>query len=71
MPERDSDNTTYALCPRVDVDDQLCVDHSTPQRPFWVFMMRKEEAGDFPVCIVPVDLEKSEKRMGGCHGRTM
>lgn len=33
--------------------------------------MRKEEAGDFPVRIVPVDLEESEKRMDRCNGRTM
>jgi hypothetical protein len=50
-------NTTYALCPRVDVDYQLRVDHSTTQRSFWVFMMGEEESRDLPVHIVPVDLE--------------
>jgi len=62
--ETDSDNTTYALCPRVDIDNKLCVDHSTPQRSLWVFMMRKVEAEDFPVYIVPVDLEESKKKIG-------
>jgi len=57
MHHRDSDNTTYALCPRVDIDDELCVHHSAPQRPLWVFMMREEKTGDFPVYIVPVDLK--------------
>jgi hypothetical protein len=63
-PERNSNNTTYALCPRVDVDNKLSVEHSTPQRPLWVFMMRKVEAEDFPVNIVPVDLEESKKKIG-------
>ena len=34
-------------------------------------MMRKEEASDFPVYVVPVDLEEGKKRPGGCHGHTM
>jgi hypothetical protein len=49
---------TYAICPRVDVDDQLRIDDSTPQGTLWVFMMGEEEAGYFPVSVVTVDLEQ-------------
>ena len=34
-------------------------------------MMRKEEASDFPVYIVPVDLEEGKERLDGRHGHTM
>ena len=57
-PER----KTYALCPRVDVDDQLRIDDGTPQGTFWVFMMGEEEPGYFPVSVVTVDLGQGEKQ---------
>ena len=57
LTENDPQNTTYLLCPRVGVNDQLGVDDSTSQGPLWVFMMGKEESRHFPVDIVTVDLE--------------
>lgn len=50
---------TYALCMRVDVNDKLPIDYSTSKGSLWMLMMGKEQAGDFPVHIVPVDLEPS------------
>ena len=72
--ENDPVNTTYLLCPRVDVNDQLSIDDGTPQRSLWVFMMGEEKSRHFPVGIVTVDLEWSVSQgrgIRGCRERTM
>ena len=56
--EGDPETKTYAICPRVDIDDQLRIDDSTPQGTLWVFMMGEEESGYFPVSVVTIDLEQ-------------
>jgi hypothetical protein len=53
---------------RVDINDQLRIDYSTSKGSLGMFMMRKEEAGDFPVGIVTVDLEQGEKQIEGWEG---
>lgn len=67
------EKTTYMLCTRVDVNNEFRIEHSAPKRSFWVLVMRKEEARDFSVYIVPVDLQQYEeqKELRKLHGRTM
>ena len=52
------------LCKRVDINNEFRIDHGAPKRSFWVLVMRKEEARDFSVCIVPVDLSSVRGKWG-------
>ena len=63
-PENKLKKTTYMLCTRVDVKDEFRIDHGAPKRSFWVLVMWKEEARDFSVRIVPVDLQQYEEQKG-------
>jgi hypothetical protein len=75
MPERGSKIRTYVLCIGININDQLRVDYSTSKGSLGMLMMRKEQAGDFPVGIVAVDLEQSERQIRagreGVIGHTM
>jgi hypothetical protein len=50
---------------RVDINNEFRIDNSAPKRSFWVLVMRKEQASDFSVYIVPVDLQYSRMRSKG------
>lgn len=57
--------TTYAFCIRVDINYEFAIDHGATKRSFWVLVVREEEARDFSVYIVPVDLQQYEGQMEG------
>ena len=62
MPELKK--TTYLLRTRIDVKNEFRINHGAPKRTFWVLVMWKEEARDFSVRIVPVDLQQYEEQKG-------
>jgi hypothetical protein len=63
VPERGSKFITYVFCIGININDQLRINYSASKGSLGTFMMRKEQAGDFPVGVVAVDLEQSERQI--------
>lgn len=48
---------TDLICPGIMVNDKFSVNNGRPEWHLWISMVRKEEAVEVSVLVVPVDLQ--------------